>query len=114
MENSIEKTKLGLQQAKEGAELEIQSIVMRLNKSVQSLETLKLNVALAQKVYEMAMEAYNAGNKELLEVENAEIELNKAKLEVIKEKYNYKTGLLDLEYALNTTKEGIKEVNHEN
>jgi hypothetical protein len=33
-------------------------------------------------------------------VQNSELELRKARNEVLKEKFNYLTGLLDLEYAL--------------
>jgi outer membrane protein TolC len=50
----------------------------------------------------MAEEAYNAGSRELLEVQNAEIELKSAQLEVLKEKYTYLSALIDLEYQLNT------------
>ena len=52
-------------------------------------------------------------NSELLEVKDSERDLNTAKLEVLKEKYNYITGLLDLEYALNATLEEIKEISNE-
>ncbi|HUV06489.1 MAG TPA: TolC family protein [Spirochaetia bacterium] len=102
-EDSIRKARIGLAQARQGAELEIESLVMKLDKSVQSTKTLNLNVGLAQRAYDLAEKAYNAGTRELLEVQNAELELQKARLEVLKEDYNYTTGLLDLEYAINTT-----------
>jgi outer membrane protein TolC len=86
---------------------------MKLNKSMEQLETLILNISLADEAYRMSLEAYDAGSKELLEVKDSERDLNTAKLEVLKEKYNYTTGLLDLEYALNATLEEIKEVSNE-
>jgi outer membrane protein TolC len=100
---------LGLMQAIEGAEMEITSLVKSLNRSISSMNTLQLNVELAQRAYGMAEEAYRAGSRELLEVQNAQIELDKANYELLKEQYNYVTGLLDLEYALNTTMEEIKD-----
>ena len=35
-------------------------------------------------------------------MQNADLELQKARLEVLKEEYNYTIGLLDLEYAINS------------
>ena len=113
MEDGITQLKLGIAQANVGAEMEIKTIVMKLNKSMEQLETLILNISLAYEAYRLSQEAYDAGSKELLEVKDAERDLNTAKLEVLKEKYNYITGLLDLEYALNATLEEIKDVSNE-
>ncbi len=113
MEDGITQLKLGISQTKIAAEMEIKTLVMQLNKSVEQLETLILNISLAHEAYRLSQEAYDAGSKELLEVKDAERDLNTAKLEVLKEKYNYITGLLDLEYALNATLEEIKELSNE-
>ncbi|MBW8002913.1 MAG: TolC family protein [Planctomycetes bacterium] len=112
LEDNIEKTRLALAQTLRLAEMEIESIVMGINKSARALEVLDFNVKLAQKAYDLAEEAYKAGAADLLEVESANDELQKAKLEVLNEKYNYQAGLLDLEYALNTTLEEVRR-NHE-
>ncbi len=113
MGDGIRQLEIGISQAKSGAEMEIKSLVKQLNKSMVQLETLDLNVNLAQKAYRMSQEAYNAGSKELLEVEDSERDLNNAKLEVLKEKYKYNTGLLDLEYALNASLKEIEEISNE-
>jgi outer membrane protein TolC len=113
LEDDRRSMQLGLMQAIEGAEMEINSLVKSLNKSRRSMSTLRLNVELADRAYRMAEEAYRAGSRELLEVQSAEIELNKANYELLKEKFNYVTGLLDLEYALNTSLEEIKDGNDE-
>jgi outer membrane protein TolC len=107
-EDNLRKMEISLSGLVNAGEMEIETTVMNLNKSLDSIEKLELNVELAQRAYDMAEEAYNAGNRELLEVQNAELELKKARLEVLKEKYNYITGLFDLEYALNTTLEELK------
>lgn len=101
LEDSIKQTRIGLLQMIEGAELEVDATVRQLEKSRDTIETLQLNVERARRAYEMAEEAYNAGSKELLEVQNAEIELKSAQLEVLKEKYTYLSALIDLEYKLN-------------
>ncbi|MBN2445021.1 MAG: TolC family protein [Spirochaetales bacterium] len=99
--DAIKKAELAVIQVRQAAELEIETIYMKLQKSQKALEALKLNVELAERAYALAEEAYNAGSKELLEVQNSELERNKARIEVLKEKYNYIMGLLDLEYSLN-------------
>lgn len=99
--DAIKQAELVVIQTRNAAELEIETIYMKLEKSQKALDALKLNVGLAERAYNLAEEAYNAGSKELLEVQNSELELNRAKIEVLKEKYNYIMGLLDLEYALN-------------
>ncbi len=101
-EDSIRQNDINLSQSLKKASMEITNIVKRLEKSLLSLNTLKLNVELALEAYKLAEESYNAGGKEILEVQNAELELQKAKLSVLTEEYNYVSGLLDLEYALNT------------
>ncbi len=99
--DAVKQAAIGLARARQGAEIEIETLISRLEKSIESIETLELNVKLAERAYNLAEEAYNAGSRELLEVQNADLELNKARLEVLKEEYNYTIGLLDLEYAIN-------------
>jgi outer membrane protein TolC len=108
LEDNIKKTRIGLLQAIRGAKMDIRSTVRSLEKARDSIDTLQLNVQRARRAYEMAEEAYNAGSKELLEVQNAEIELKTAQLEVLKERYNYIEALLDLEYALGTEIEQLR------
>jgi len=101
LKDSIELSRIGLMQTIRGAEMEVDATVEQLKKSRDTMEALELNVNLARRAYEMAEEAYNAGSRELLEVENAEIDLKTAQVEVLKEKYNYLSALIDLEYQLN-------------
>ena len=109
LEDNLQKTRIGLMQSIEGAQLEIETTVQQLEKSRDTIDTLQLNVERARRAYEMAEEAYNAGSQELLEVQNAEIELKQARLEVLKEKYTYLSALIDLEYQLNTSIEELAE-----
>lgn len=83
-----------------GMETEVDSLVQKLEKSRRSVGALALNVELAERAYRLSEEAYKAGAKDLLDVQNAELELRKAQYEVLREKFNYITGLIDLEYAI--------------
>ena len=100
-EFAIAEAKNNLEKSKQDIEVNIESIIMGLEKSVKSIEVLRLNIALAERAYKKAEEAYTAGTKELLEVQNSELELKKAKLNLLQEEYNYTVGILDLEYAVN-------------
>ncbi|UCB44362.1 MAG: TolC family protein [Spirochaetota bacterium] len=101
IDDSIEKTRIELTMTRQLAEVEIESIVMRLDKSLRTLKVLEQNVTLAQKTYDLTEKQYNAGVVGLLEVEEAFDALQETKLGVLEERYNYLTGLFDLEYALN-------------
>ena len=100
LDESREKLRIALAQTIRGMETEVDSIVLRLDKGQRSIDALQLNVELAQRAYSLAEEAYRSGAKDLLDVQNSELELRKARNEVLKEKFNYMTGLLDLEYAM--------------
>lgn len=95
-----ETLRASLAQALRGAELEVEGLVRRLEKSRTSHAALELNADLAERAYRLSEEAYQAGAADLLDVQNAELELRKARLELLKEDYTYVTGLLDLEYAV--------------
>ncbi len=101
-EDDIRQANIGLAQMIQMAELEIESIVLALEKSINSIGTLDLNVRLAERAFELAEAAYVAGNRDLLDVQNAELELQKASLKVLEEKFVYISALLDLEYAINS------------
>jgi len=108
-EDSIRQLRTALSQAVQGAEMEIAIIVKNLQQTQKLFETLNLNVDLAQRAYSLAEEAYNAGGRALIDVEDAEDKLQEARFEVLKEQFNYISYLLDLEYALNTPLEEITE-----
>ncbi len=99
---NLSETEKSYEKLKQSTELQIESTVLQLQKSIDSIDSLKQNVVLAQKAYDAASEAYRVGQKELLDVQTSENELEQAKLNLLNEEYNYTTGLLDLEYLTNT------------
>ena len=108
-QDSIEKARLAIAQARRQAAIEIKTAVLGLEKSLRTMEALQLNVSLAQEVYTLSEAAYAAGTRELLEVQNASDDLQQAKLLLLKERYNYLSGLIDLSYALNATLNDLEE-----
>jgi len=101
LKDSIAQAKLGAEQARRAGAMEITGLVDRIRKSVSALQTLDLNVQLAQKAYQQTDTAYKAGNQTLLEVQDADVQLQAAQLQVINEKLNLANNMLDLGYALN-------------
>jgi outer membrane protein TolC len=100
-EDSLEQTRVELTEAKQLAQIEIRTLVLELAKSLGTIGALEKNEKLAQRVYDLREKEYRAGLTELLEVQEAFDDLQTAKLDVLKEKTNYLTSLLDLEYSLN-------------
>ncbi len=84
------------------AEMEIRKLVDSLNQSKSAIEASRQSITLAQKSYDLTVIAYQNGTTELLDLRDAENQLNQAKLGLASEQYNYLSGLLDLEYSLNT------------
>lgn len=100
--DNIRKLELSLETLIEKTELDIRTKVDALAQSQAAIEASAGNIQLAQRSYDMTLVAYRNGTVELLDVRDAENQLNQAKLGLANEKFNYLSGLLDLEYTLNT------------
>jgi outer membrane protein TolC len=100
MDDNLRSLNIGLAQAIRGTELEIYNTVLSLERARVTAETQELTADLAERTYRLTEEAYRAGLNDLLEVQNAELELRRARLGVLEQYFNYLTGLIDLEYAI--------------
>ena len=103
LEDTIQKLQISLSLLQENARLEIKKDITTLGQAKEAIENSERAISLAQKSYDLTMEAYKAGAKELLDVRDSENQLNQAKLGKLSEQYNYLTALLDLEYATQTS-----------
>ena len=108
-EDEIKSLEAQLARTLQLAETEIRSYVMEIEKSRKKIEFLLMNEKLSERAYEQAEEGYNAGTVELLTLESSSDDLQKARLNVLSEKYNYQAALLDLEYAINKSLEDVYE-----
>ncbi|MFW5747253.1 MAG: TolC family protein [bacterium] len=97
-ENQIEQLALSKAEARLGVEMQVRSTVRELEQAVSSIRAKELTVEVAEEAYELAEEAYAAGTMELLEVKNAEQELDQARYDLLDARYTYLSGMLDLEY----------------
>jgi outer membrane protein TolC len=100
LDDSIRAANVGLAQAVQGAEVEVYNIVLQLEKTRTQAEAQRLTVELAERTYLLSEQAYRSGIKEFLDVQNDELALRQARLNLLQQNYAYLTGLLDLEYAI--------------
>jgi outer membrane protein TolC len=100
-EDSVHKAYLELRQTMQSAELEIETLVLQIQKSMRTIQVLERNVELARKTYDLTEREYQAGITGLLELEEASDNMREARLNQIEESYAYLSAVFDLEYALN-------------
>ncbi|MDR2797160.1 MAG: TolC family protein [Treponema sp.] len=100
LDETLSSLNIGLAQAIQGTELEIYNTVLSLEQTRTTAEAQRLTADLAERTYRLTEQAYRAGLNELLEVQNAELELRKARIGVLEQQFNYLKSLIDLEYAI--------------
>jgi outer membrane protein TolC len=100
LDDQIKITNIGLAQMIQGTEIEIYNTVLSLDRTRITAEAQTQTIDLAERAYRLTEEAYRAGLQDLLQVQNAELELKQAKVSMLEQQFNYLNGLLDLEYAI--------------
>lgn len=101
IESNIKKLELSREMAVENQKVEVRKAVDTLTQARQQIDAMGRNIQLAQRSYEMTMRSYRNGTTELLDVRDAESQLDQAKLGLANQKFNYISALLDLEKTLN-------------
>ena len=98
---------LQLEQTRLAAKTEVIALFYKIKKSTNTLDALAENVDSADQVYHLTETAYRSGARSLLEVQDAELQYQVAQLNLLNEKEKLNSSLLDLETALNTSREEI-------
>ena len=99
MDDQIRIANIGLAQLVRGTEIEIYNTILSLEKTQVTSAAQAQTVDLAERAYRLTEEAFRAGLQDLLQVQNAELELKQAKVSMLEQYYNYLNGLIDLEYS---------------
>ncbi|MDR0550966.1 MAG: TolC family protein [Spirochaetaceae bacterium] len=99
LDDNIRKMDIGLAQAVRGAEIEVFNTISSLEQARVSAEAGRYSVQLAERSHRLTNEAYQAGLQTLLEVQNAELQLRQARINLVQQQVNFLTGVIDLEYA---------------
>jgi len=99
-EDTLRKSRSQLEETKTTSTLNRANYVRTILQAVQSLASLELNVQLAQKTYDLSLDSYNKGGKDLLAVQSSEGDLNSARYKVLSQRYTLLSSVLALEYEL--------------
>ncbi|MDR0602597.1 MAG: TolC family protein [Treponema sp.] len=99
LDNSVRDLNVKLAQLMRGTELEIYNTVLSLDRIRITALAQRMTVELAEQFYRLTEEAYRAGLQDFLEVQNAEVSLQQARVQMLEHQFNYLNGLIDLEYA---------------
>jgi outer membrane protein TolC len=100
LQDNYQQLETSYQSAYKGAELQVRTLYSTVQKSLESRRALGFNLELAQRAYALSEEAYRAGSQSLLEVQDAELQLRGARLQLIFEELSLANGIIDLEFAL--------------
>ena len=100
MDDQIRMANIGLAQMIQGTEIEIFNTVLSLDRIRITADAQSQTVDLAERAFRLTEDAYRAGLLDLLQVQNAELELRQARVSMLEQQFNYLNGLIDLEYAI--------------
>lgn len=98
---TIQKLEVNRNMLLENQKINVRKAVNTLVDAREQIDVMSRNIGLAQRSYEMTARSYRNGTTELLDLRDAEDQLNKAKLGLANQKFNYISALLDLETELN-------------
>ena len=100
LDDQIRMVSIGLAQMVYGTEIEVYNTVLALEKTRTSMEAMEQTVNMAQRSYQLTEQAYQAGLQDLFQVQNAEMSLRQARVQMLEQQFNYLNGLIDLEYSI--------------
>jgi outer membrane protein TolC len=100
-EDTVKTSRSELDETKTNSALTRENDVRLIKQAVESLATQRLNLALAQKTYDLTRDAYQRGTKDLLTLQNSEGDLNQAHYDLLSQRYSLISAVIDLEYELN-------------
>ncbi len=101
---------LSEKRTRDAARVEILNLVDQIQKSTDSLAGLQKNADSADRAALLAQRAFSAGVRDLLTVQDADLQAESAQLSLLGEKLTLNNALIDLESALNTSQEKIHEL----
>lgn len=98
--DSLSVKDLEIMMARKEIAIDIRSRISGIDDSLRTLDVMRRTVELSEKVYDLTQNEYEAGLADYIAVEQANVDLQNARLDFLTEKYNYQVKLLDLRYFL--------------
>lgn len=100
-DNSLNRAKIDLANEKLKKEVDLLTLVLNLNYIKSTFDTLNFNLNLSQKILTLTEKSYYEGDKNHLDVKDAEKNMLDANLKLDKAYYDYYDNYTELEYLLN-------------
>jgi outer membrane protein TolC len=97
---NLEKLQISREMLLENKRIEVRKACNTLQEAREQITNMGRNIELAERSYYSTLKAYRNGTRELLDLRDAENQLNQAKLGLAAQKFNYISALLDLENTL--------------
>lgn len=97
---NLEKLQISREMLLENKRIEVRKACNTLQEAREQITNMGRNIELAERSYYSTLKAYKNGTRELLDLRDAENQLNQAKLGLAAQKFNYISALLDLENTL--------------
>jgi outer membrane protein TolC len=106
--SAVEKARLDLQIAEDGAVTQIRSLAASLRNSWDSIEIARLSLKAAERNYQLTELGFRSGTVESLTLEDARNNLAGARQRLLQSELSYQTMTLDLSAALNINWKDLK------
>jgi outer membrane protein TolC len=100
LKRQAQQAQLGAEQTLRAGQVEVRSLVGKAKKSATSLESLTLALTLAQRSSRLTEAGYQAGNSSFNDAQDADLQLQSARLQLLNEELALHSTLADLDYAL--------------
>ena len=101
LKDNISKLNLTMDTLTENQKVQVRKAVDALNQARKQIDSMGRTVELARRSYDMSVRSFNNGLMELLDVRDAQEQLDKAMVGQLQQKFNYISALMDLENTLN-------------
>ncbi len=101
--DKVRDAELQLANERVNAAMERDACLREIDRSLASLSALNLAVDLAERTHALTEDAYRAGTRDILRLQDAADSLREAKTNLMKEEYALISAVLDLEYATGVT-----------
>jgi len=100
LRRQTEQTRLAVEQTRRAGEAEIRALVGKAKKSATSLDGLALALTLAQRSSKLTEAGYQTGNQSFSDTQDADLQLQTARLQFLNEELALTSTLADLDFAL--------------
>lgn len=98
--DSVKDFQLQIEDTKISTQLSVEADMKKIRHSIETIKALKSNIDLADRTYQMTLDAYNRGSRDLLSLQSAQNSLKSAQLDIKNEAYSLICTILNLESTL--------------